>query len=263
MGKVCAMQSTCDLPLNRWDEFIVTTCYLMNRTPVKSQNGHTSYEWWYGTKPDLSHLHEIGCHTFTLIQNTHNPKVYDHSVECVLIDYSQDLKAYCLYHCTAHKVIILYHIAFIVSHQDTNSPLRSTSTSTSPHPHELPVTADPLTTLSKLLESPAGLHRSSRVPTASERSCAAQGIPYISPSRCSPLTATVSDTSDKDDPLPVLITCDDDDDDYPLHNTYSSDDMFEASTPHLVPDSYTSAMRQWGHDSAYQGPLLSCMHQTY
>ena len=37
MGKARAMRSTCDMPPNHWDEFIVTACYLTNCTPVKSQ----------------------------------------------------------------------------------------------------------------------------------------------------------------------------------------------------------------------------------
>ena len=120
MGKACAMRSACDMPPNHWDKFIITVCYLINRTPVKSQNGHTLYERWYGTKPDLFHLQEISCRAFVLIQNSHNPKVFDWSIECVLIGYSQDLKAYHLFHHPSKKILVSYHISFIESHQDTN-----------------------------------------------------------------------------------------------------------------------------------------------
>lgn len=88
------MRSACNVPLNHWDEFMVTACYLSNRTPVVSQSGHTPFKRWYDRKPDLSHLREIGCCVFVLIQNHHNPKIYNRSVECVLIGYSLDSKAY-------------------------------------------------------------------------------------------------------------------------------------------------------------------------
>jgi len=77
MGKARAMRSTCGVPVNCWDEFVLTTCYLTNQTPSTSQVGHTPYERWFSSKPDLSHLREIGCRAFVLIQNRHNPKVLD------------------------------------------------------------------------------------------------------------------------------------------------------------------------------------------
>ena len=98
MGKAHAMRSYVKVPVNRWDELVITACYLTNHTPVKSQQGHTPYEHWYGHFPDLSHLREIGSRAFILIQGQHNPKVLDRSVECVLIGYSPDSKVYWCYH---------------------------------------------------------------------------------------------------------------------------------------------------------------------
>jgi hypothetical protein len=124
MGKAHAMRSACDVPVNRWDEFVLTACYLSNRTPVSSQAGHTPYERWFDHKPDLSHLREIGCRAFVLIQAQHNPKVFNRSVECVLIGYSLDSKAYRCYHCASHKVFVSYHVSFIESHTACATPLR-------------------------------------------------------------------------------------------------------------------------------------------
>ncbi|KAF9228522.1 hypothetical protein BS17DRAFT_681877, partial [Gyrodon lividus] len=69
MGKAQAMRSACNAPINCWDEFVVTVCYLTNHTPVKLQDGHTPFKKWFNRIPDLSHLHEIGCQAFVLIQN--------------------------------------------------------------------------------------------------------------------------------------------------------------------------------------------------
>ena len=56
MGKARAMRSFAHVPVNYWDEFILTACYLTNWTPVKSQQGHTPYERWFGRVPNLLHL---------------------------------------------------------------------------------------------------------------------------------------------------------------------------------------------------------------
>ncbi|KAG2058409.1 hypothetical protein BDR06DRAFT_853895, partial [Suillus hirtellus] len=69
MGCTHAMQSQCKVPPNRWDEFILIACYLSNHTPIVSQLGHTPFKQWFQQKPDLSHLCEISCHVFMLIQN--------------------------------------------------------------------------------------------------------------------------------------------------------------------------------------------------
>lgn len=57
----------------------------------------TPFKAWHGSKPDLSHLYEIGCCAFILIQDQHNPKIYAKSFECILIGYSANSKAYQLY----------------------------------------------------------------------------------------------------------------------------------------------------------------------
>ena len=193
-----AMRSTCDMPPNRWDEFIVTVCYLTNRTPIKSQNSHTPYECWYSTKPDLSHLHEIGCQAFVLIQNFHNSKVFDWSIECVLIGYSQDSKAYHLFHRPSKKILVSYHVSFFESHQDSNPP-RPHATPSSP-----PTTANPLTIPSVPPPPPMPEPRHSpHTPIPSEKLCAAQGIPYIPASCHSPHTVTITTVPDDDNPPPT------------------------------------------------------------
>ena len=50
-----------------------------------------------------------------LIQNKNNLKIYERSYECVLIGYSLNSKAYWLYHCPTHKIIVSYHVDFIES----------------------------------------------------------------------------------------------------------------------------------------------------
>ena len=90
----------------------MTASYLSAHTSIKSL-GKTPYKAWFRTKPDISHLCEIGCKAFVLIQDKHNPKIYAQSYECVPIGYSQDSKAYHLYYCKSSKVIQSFHVKFI------------------------------------------------------------------------------------------------------------------------------------------------------
>ena len=114
--KARTMRLQCNIPMNRWDEFMLSAAYLTCRVPSQSLEGQTPYEAFYGVKPDLSHLHEIGSCAFILIQNKHNPKLYERSVECVLIGYELSSKAYQCFHRGSQRVFSSYHVVFIESH---------------------------------------------------------------------------------------------------------------------------------------------------
>ena len=96
LGKARAMRLACNAPADLWDEFSATSAYLTNFTASSSINGRTPYELWFGEKPSLTHLREIGCKAFALIQ-TNNPKLFQRSIPCILIGYAPWAKAYCLW----------------------------------------------------------------------------------------------------------------------------------------------------------------------
>ena len=64
---------------------------------------------------------EIGCKVFVLIQNKHNPKIYERSLECVLIGYDNDSKTYRCYHRETKRGFSSYHVQFLES-CDGHSP---------------------------------------------------------------------------------------------------------------------------------------------
>ena len=211
MGKARAMRSYANVPVNRWDEFVLTACYLMNRTPVKSQQGSTPFECWYGKPPDLSHLREIGCRTFVLVQNQHNPKVFDHSVECVLIGYSLDSKVYRCFHCASGKVFTSYHVSFIKLHQvspasaPTSSHLGDTSPASTPSPANDHVSAVP--TSPRSTNDPPPLHRSSRISRPTEKRAAATSEQFIPAVQRAILAAmTMSAWEPPSSAVPLLAT---------------------------------------------------------
>ena len=72
----------------------------------------TPFELWFNHKPSLSHLREISCRAFALIQ-THNPKVYQRSNPCILISYASNSKAYHLWDGVSGKVFNSFHVTFV------------------------------------------------------------------------------------------------------------------------------------------------------
>jgi hypothetical protein len=106
------MRISCGAPPNLWDEFCVTAAYLHARTPSRSQAGITPHEGFEKIEPNLKHLREIGCRVFVLIE-THNPKVYERSIECVLIRHVPNCKAYRCWQRTTGKIFHSGNVRFI------------------------------------------------------------------------------------------------------------------------------------------------------
>ena len=117
MNKTRTMRLACNAPTFLWDEFSLTAAYLTNLTASSSIGGKTPFELWYGHKPSLSHLREIGCRAYALI-TTNNPKILQRSVPCVLIGYAPLAKAYRLWNPASGRVFNSYHVSFI-EHLDT------------------------------------------------------------------------------------------------------------------------------------------------
>src|SRR3954453_10689856 len=117
------MWSYTKLPPNMWVEGVLIACYLMNHTATRTLNEKTPYELWYQHKPNLSHLREFGARAFVLIQNEHNPKIYNWSRECVFIGYAPNAKAYRCYERSTGRVFVTRNVAFIESQNSKPSPL--------------------------------------------------------------------------------------------------------------------------------------------
>ncbi|OBZ74687.1 Retrovirus-related Pol polyprotein from transposon TNT 1-94 [Grifola frondosa] len=188
MSKSRTMRLASDVPDNRWDEFYLTANYLTIRTPTASlPDSRTPFEAFYGSKPDLSHLREIGCKAFVLIQNKHNPKIYEHSVECALIGYGPDSKTYRCYHKPTHKVISSYHVVFIESFESVPKPLYPNHTFNSSlsatNSHSLPSVSTPT---DELTITPSN---SPSLPSASDTTSESSTMPSVPPSIVSPVSS--------------------------------------------------------------------------
>ena len=112
LDKARAMLLSCNAPPSLWDEFCATSAYLTNLTASSSLQGRTPFELWFGRKPSLSHLREIGCRAFALIPAT-TSKTSPRSRPCVLIGYSPHSKAYRLWDRVSGRIFDSFHVSFI------------------------------------------------------------------------------------------------------------------------------------------------------
>ena len=127
MAKARTMRIYAGCPPYLWDEFYLTAAHLHSKTLTRSlEGGITPWEKYHGCKLGYSYMRKIGCCVFVLIQNKHNPKVYDRSLKCILIGYDPNAKTYRCDHKEAKKVISSYHVCFLESHDGHQCPLPET-----------------------------------------------------------------------------------------------------------------------------------------
>jgi len=112
LNKARAMLLSCKAPANFWDEFCATSAYLTNLTASSSLQGRTPFELWFGRRPSLSHLREIGCRAFALVQ-TAGPNNFAWSRPCVLIGYFPRSKAYRLWDTASGRIFNSFLVTFL------------------------------------------------------------------------------------------------------------------------------------------------------
>jgi hypothetical protein len=93
VGMARALLKQRGMPTVFWGEAVVTTVYILNRSPTKALNGRMSYEAWHVRKPAVSHLWVFDCLTFAK-ELGHIDKLDDRSTLGVFIGYTEGSKAY-------------------------------------------------------------------------------------------------------------------------------------------------------------------------
>jgi hypothetical protein len=140
MSQALASLSSAKLPQNMWGEMMLTETYIKNRTLTSAFRvpEQTPHERWTGIKPDLSHMREIGCRAFVLkLPKVKNPKIFNRSVECVMIGYSPSLEdTYHCYECKTGRVHLTCNVEFIESQDEVPRPLTPAQTAKKPTPQK-------------------------------------------------------------------------------------------------------------------------------
>jgi hypothetical protein len=76
-----------------WAEAVVTTCYLVNRSPSSMLDNKTPQEVWTGKKPSLTHVKVFCCEAYCHVPNESRSKL-DKAKKCIFIGYKYGLKGY-------------------------------------------------------------------------------------------------------------------------------------------------------------------------
>jgi len=89
-----AMLNEKNLPNYFWVEAVVTTVYIMNRTPTAAVHGMTLEEKFKGKKPDVSHLRVFDCIAYVHVPDEKRSKLDPKAEKCIFIGYSSKQKGY-------------------------------------------------------------------------------------------------------------------------------------------------------------------------
>lgn len=129
MERVRCMLADAGLPKSFWAEAVTTAAYLLNRIPCREETHKTPLEYWTGEKPNLSHLRVFGSSAMVHVPKEKRDKLDPKSIECILLGYSDQSKAYRLYNKATRKITISRDVIFCEtdrevideSHNDINS----------------------------------------------------------------------------------------------------------------------------------------------
>ena len=101
------------LPLFFWAEAVNSAVYVRNCSPTTSLPGKTTYECWFGKKPDLSNLRVFGCVSYVHIPSQLRKKLDQKSEKSIFIEYPDGTKGYKLYSLKSKKFLrsktVLFH----------------------------------------------------------------------------------------------------------------------------------------------------------
>ena len=109
---VRSMLSGRKIPKNFWPEAINWTVYVLNRSPTLVVKDMTPEEAWSGSKPSVDHFWVFGCISHVHILDSKRIKLDDKSVRCVLLEVSEESKAYRLYNLVFWKIIVNRDVKF-------------------------------------------------------------------------------------------------------------------------------------------------------
>ncbi|XP_074352900.1 uncharacterized protein LOC141692057 [Apium graveolens] len=89
-----ALRIQASLPISFWGDCILTTTYLLNRTPVQSLQGLSPYQILFSAPPPFDNLKSFGCLCFAINTTPHKDKFSNRSIKCVFLGYPFSQKAY-------------------------------------------------------------------------------------------------------------------------------------------------------------------------
>ena len=106
-----SMLHAAKFPYFLWEECFRASNYLRNRLPTTGRP-RTPHEMFWGVKPDLRHLEEIGTKVFALVPAQLRKKLDQKSNEGELVGYDEHTKGYRVWLPNTRKVIVAHTVKF-------------------------------------------------------------------------------------------------------------------------------------------------------
>ena len=100
------------IPKEYWGEAVACAVYLLNRCPISATEAMTPQEAWSGQRPRISHLRIFGCVAYAQVPEARRKKMDDRGEKGIFIGYSEESKAYKLYHPQTGKVTVSRDVIF-------------------------------------------------------------------------------------------------------------------------------------------------------
>lgn len=108
MARSMIMQANMDKVF--WEDAILTSAYITNRTPSSLVRNKTPYELWLGRKPNVSNMRVFGCVGYVRIPECMRTKLDNKGVKCVFVGYTEN--GYRLWNEKENKMIHSRNVVF-------------------------------------------------------------------------------------------------------------------------------------------------------
>ena len=96
-----------------WADTIVTSVYILNRSPTKALTGKTPFEAWFGPRPNLAHLCRFGCDAYLHFPNAQQTKLKPKARLCTFPGYVPNtMKQWRLWDGCQQKIVISSNVRF-------------------------------------------------------------------------------------------------------------------------------------------------------